>query len=48
VNVAININGAFQMDNVEYNAATPEPGTLLLMGSGILGLTGVLRRRLMM
>jgi hypothetical protein len=48
VNVAININGAFQMDNVEYNAATPEPGTLLLMGSGILGLTGVLRRKLMM
>jgi hypothetical protein len=28
-----------------YNTPTPEPGSLMLMGSGILGLAGVLRRK---
>jgi len=26
--------------------ATPEPGTLIMFGSGILGLAGVLRRKI--
>ena len=32
----------------EFNLAptTPEPGTLILFGSGILGLAGVLRRKI--
>jgi hypothetical protein len=29
-------------------ARTPEPGTLVLLGSGILGLAGVIRRKLML
>lgn len=37
--------GYFVMDNVTYNGATPEPGSLLLMGSGVLAAVGSLRRR---
>ena len=37
------------LDNVSVNpagmAATPEPSSLMLMGTGILGMAGVLRRR---
>lgn len=33
------------MDDFTYNA-TPEPGTLIMLGSGILGLAGVLRRKI--
>jgi Protein of unknown function (DUF642)/PEP-CTERM motif len=42
-----NSNG---LDNIVLTAssAVPEPGTLLLFGSGTLGLAGVLRRKLMM
>jgi hypothetical protein len=29
-----------------YGAQSPEPGTLILLGSGILGLAGVLRRKI--
>ncbi|HEX8798466.1 MAG TPA: PEP-CTERM sorting domain-containing protein, partial [Terriglobales bacterium] len=28
------------------SATTPEPGTLVLLGSGLLGLAGVIRRKL--
>ncbi len=32
--------------NVSYEAATPEPGSLYLLATGLLGLTGVVRRKL--
>lgn len=33
--------------NVTFNAtATPEPGTLIMFGSGIVGLAGILRRKI--
>ena len=41
--------GYWSMDNVEYNdpvTATPEPGSFLLLGSGLLALAGAVRRRL--
>jgi hypothetical protein len=31
-----------------FGASTPEPGSLVLFGSGILGLAGVVRRRFML
>ncbi len=35
------------MDDFTYNSsATPEPGTLVMFGSGIIGLAGILRRRI--
>ena len=37
------------MDNVMYNASTtPEPGTLALLGSGMLAGLGVLRRKMLL
>jgi PEP-CTERM motif len=39
-------SGYWLMDNVNYGTATPEPGTLALLGSGVLTGLGVLRRRL--
>jgi hypothetical protein len=33
------------INNITYNA-TPEPGTLVMFGSGIIGLAGVLRRKI--
>ena len=38
-------SGYWLMDNVVYNA-TPEPGTLALLGSGMLAGIGALRRRI--
>jgi hypothetical protein len=34
------------MDVFQYQSSTPEPGSLLLLGSGVLGLAGVLRRKI--
>jgi hypothetical protein len=43
-------NDAWGIDNVTYNsgstAATPEPSSLLLLGTGALGLAGAIRRKL--
>ncbi len=35
------------VENLSFNgaAATPEPGTMLMFGTGILGLAGTVRRR---
>ena len=37
---------AFTLDGTTGGSTTPEPSSILLLGSGILGLAGVLRRRL--
>jgi hypothetical protein len=40
-------NDAWGQDNVYYSPqAIPEPSSLVLVGSGILGLAGVIRRKL--
>lgn len=39
--------GRFMIDNLEIMHPTPEPATLLLVGSGLLGLGGIGRKRLM-
>ena len=47
----ITVFGYWLMDNVDYNntnTTTPEPGTLALLGSGMLAGGGVLRRKLML
>jgi hypothetical protein len=40
-------NGGYQDVTINYtgNSATPEPSSLMLLGSGIAGLAGVLRRK---
>jgi hypothetical protein len=43
VEVYFNTGLGFAMDNVSF--ATPEPGSLALLGTGIVGLGGLLRRR---
>jgi hypothetical protein len=34
------------VDQVQFGSAVPEPGSLLLLGSGLLGAAGMLRKRL--
>ena len=40
-------NVILQAEPITITTVTPEPGTLLLMGTGMLGTLGMLRRRLM-
>jgi hypothetical protein len=40
-------NDIIGVDDVGYGGVTPEPGSLVLLGSGVLGIAGVLRRKLM-
>ena len=35
------------VDNFSYGGATPEPSSIALLGSGLLGALGMLRRKLM-
>ena len=36
----------FALDAVSFNYTTPEPGTLVLLGSGLIGAAGLIRRML--
>jgi hypothetical protein len=47
VSVSGDPNGYWLMDNVNANAGvTPEPGSLLLLGTGIAGLAAAIRRKM--
>jgi PEP-CTERM motif-containing protein len=35
----------FALDAVSFNYTTPEPGSLMLLGSGLIGVAGVIRRK---
>jgi len=39
------LNGAIGLDDLRFEAPIPEPGTLSLLGAGILGLAALRRRR---
>jgi hypothetical protein len=38
---------SFSVSGTGIGAPIPEPGSMMLIGSGLLGLAGVLRRKLM-
>ena len=42
----LNSNG--QQSTADFSSSTPEPSSILLLGSGLLGLAGVVRRKLML
>lgn len=46
VTAAKTISGSFTADLVSTASSVPEPGTLVLFGSGLLGVAGMLRRKL--
>ena len=38
----------YDLDNVSLTSSIPEPGTLVLLGSAMVGLAGIVRRKLML
>jgi hypothetical protein len=46
LNFKVNNEGSYTGLEVEFFATTPEPSSLLLMGTGVLALIGVVRRKL--
>jgi hypothetical protein len=42
------LSGCWLLDNIDYNASSvPEPGTLAMLGSGLLAVIGVVCRQRM-